>query len=312
MKYITTPYDGVESVEIPITSTTETKYYLPDLPQLKGKILHRIEFPTRVTNTPKNRTNISAAIRESYFTLITGNATVLHRLPSFFLAQYSDFPLPMDMFNIKIQDTERSYIEFSRTASLAVTQSILINFYYTLPKKPVKVVQSLANTMILNALSEPAITEKIYPLQIVIPTTTDLAIKFPNDEFLKNKCITRIRVFNTITPLKEMFFNPSLKSPDNKTIISETVGNKTFLNLRLRNGEKISNLPVSIINYEPYAIRDILFNNIEVDWPRSTIQIANATGLTAGEVIYLVFYYIEKTHNKHDTNNRNIRRNRNR
>jgi hypothetical protein len=317
MKHITTPYDGIESVEIPITSLTERKYYLPDLPQLKGKILNRIEFPMLVTNTPNNRVNISGGIRESYFTLITGNATVLNRIPSFVLTKMFftgdtyHYPVPIDFLNIPIQDIERSYIEFSKTSSLALNQSILINFYYTLPKKPVKMVQTLASTMVLNSISEPSVTEKIYPVQIEIPTTSDLILKFPNDEFLKNKCITRIRFYNSILPLTEIGFNPRLKAPDNKTIISETVGKKTFLNLRLINGERITNLPANLINYEPYAICDILFNNIQVDWPRSTIKIANSTGLTAGEVIYLVFYYTEKT-NKNDTNNRNIRRYRDR
>lgn len=308
MKKLVTPYDGVEMVEIPIKNTSETKYYLPDIPSLKGKIIKRIEIPHDVTTTPRNRTILSSTnLRASYITIISHKVTFVNRLPLFALIKFgTNNPSPMDLFDIDLEDTEQSYIEFSKGASLTTAESIFMNFYYINPSKK-KLIQRIPFIQQLKPyIFEKREIEKVYPVQIEIINTSETVFYLPNDEFLKNKCVTNIRLFAYTSPLTTAV---TLKTPDNKTMISDTIYKKSYLVLQLVNGQKINNLPCTLLLNEYFSQRRIFFNDVSIDWPKSYIKVANTTGLTANTCFYLVIYYKDKRNvNKYRTLRRNRKR----
>jgi hypothetical protein len=289
MNRLTEYYDGVESVEIFIKSTTDTKYYLPDIPGIKGKIIKRIIISHGTTTTPANRTILSDTnLRAAFITIINEKDTIIHRLPLYYLKrQFPTTPIANFIFNFVLTNTEKSYIEFSQSASLSTSESIFINFFYSNPvKKRLPVIPFLKQSLV-NSYLEKSTIERIYPLQVEITDTTKTILKFPDDEFLRNKKVTSIKLYADVSELVAA----TLRAPDDKIIIANTIFNKSFLNLQLKNGFKINDLPLSLITSEFNLENEILFNKLEIDWPRCFIKIANITSMVANTVFFFLIHY---------------------
>lgn len=292
MKKIQTCYDGIESVEIPLISTTDAKYYFPAIPALKGKILRRIEFPHDVTTTPNNRLILASNnFRSAYLTLVSDKKTILHRLPFILIMKYYEGSFEgTDFLDIEIEDMEQSYIEFSNSATLAITQSIFLNFYYTEKPKAINKPKNLfLKTDLMNNLMERDQPIKIYPLSLEITDITKKEIYFPDDNFLKGKRIAAIECYcdSSIVAVT------TPKNPANKSFISDTIYKKSYLVLEQTNRKKINLLPISLIAFETSYDKQIFFNDLQINWPKSYIKIANTTGLTINTIFYLLIHYYD-------------------
>lgn len=292
MKKIQTCFDGMESVEIPIISTSDSKYYFPAIPALKGKILRRIEFPHDITTTPSNRTILASNnFRSAYITLISNQKTILHRLPFMLIMKYYAEAFDgIDFLDTEIIDIEQSYIEFSNSSSLSTSQSIFLNLYYTEKPKPVRKPQNLfLKADLMTSLMEQDQLLQIYPLSLEIKDIAKKQIFFPDDNFLKGKRVAAIQCYcdSSLVALT------TPRNPANKSFISDTVFKQSFLVLEQTNGRKINNLPITHIAYECSYDKQIYFNNLLINWPKSYIQIANTTGLALNTVFYLLIHYYD-------------------
>lgn len=282
-------YDGVESVEIPIRSNTDTKYYLPNIPGLKGKIIKRISLANGLTHTPNNKTMISDAnLKLAFLTIVNEKDIVVHRFPMYMLHKEINYlPIITELFNFSLKDTEKCYVEFSNPSGLSVTESLFINFFYEKQASYRSKICPLLNKTIVDSALEKREVERIYPLQVEVTDVNKTSIYFPDDEFLRNKKVKSIQCFADVSEL----VSATLKSPDDKTIIANTIYKKSFLVLQLKNGLRISNLPLNMLTYDFWLDTEILFNNLMVDWPKSYIKIANKTDLVANTVFYFLIHY---------------------
>jgi hypothetical protein len=282
-------YDGVESVEIPIISTTDTKYYLPDIPAIKGKKIKRIEIAHGVTMTPGNRTILSDANAHSAFlTIVNEKDIVVHRIPLYFLLKhFVTWPIFNDIFDFVLTDTGKSYIEFSQSATPTIAESIFINFFYVKADTKKKVITPFLNESLTKSTLEKSQIERVYPLEVEIFDAAQTVFPFPDDDFLRNKKISGIKLYADVSELVVA----TLHAPSDKVIIANTIFKKSFLVLQLKNGLKINNLPLTLITSEFQLENEILFNQVEIDWPKSFIKIANATSLVANTVFYFLIHY---------------------
>jgi hypothetical protein len=289
MKRFNEYYDGVESVEIPIISTTDTKYYLPDIPAIKGKVIKRIQVPHSLTYTPGNRTMLSDAnIRSAFLTIVNDQEIICHRIPLYyFYKHFILYPILSDIFSFVLNDTEKCYIEFSQSASLLTTESIFLNFFYKKPESIKKLKLPLIQLALINMSLEENQNESIYPLEIEIFDDKQTVFPFPDDEFLRNKKAKSIQLYADVSEL----VSATLRAPDDKTIIADSVFKKSFLVLQLKNGLKINNLALNQLTFNFHLENDILFHDIEIDWPKSYIKIANNDSLVANTVFYLLIHY---------------------
>ena len=282
-------YDGVESVEIPIKSTTDTKYYFPNVPGLKGKIIKRIEVSKGLTMTPGNRTMISDAnLKLAFLTIVDDKNIIVHRIPLYFLQRLLSYlPVITDIFSFTLKDTEQSYIEFAQTSGLSTSESIFLNFFYNKTLTTRRTVTTLVNRNLIDSALDKSEIDRIYPIQVEINDATKTVFPFPNDEFLMNKKVRGIKLYADVSELVAV----TLHSPDDKTIIADTIYKKSFLVLQLKNGLKINNLPLNMITYDFWLDTEILFNDIEIDWPKSYIKVANNTSIVANTVFYFLINY---------------------
>jgi hypothetical protein len=289
MKRFNEYYDGVESVEIPIISTTDTKYYLPDIPAIKGKIIKRIQVPHGVTFTPGNRNMLSDTnVRSAFLTIVNEQEIICHRIPLYyFYKHFVIYPVLNDIFSFVLNDTEKCYIEFSQSAALLTTESIFLNFFYKKPESKKKLKYPLVNLSLIGSALEDNRIERIYPLEVEIFDDKQTVFPFPDDEFLRNKKVKSIQLYADVSEL----VSATLRAPDDKTIIADTVFKKSFLVLQLKNGLKINSLALNQLTFNFWLENDILFNDIEIDWPKSYIKVANNTGLVANTVFYLLIQY---------------------
>lgn len=284
METIKYKYDGCETVEIKIKSTSQQKYYLPDIPQIKGKIIKRIDIPFDILRTPNNRDDYDYDnVKVSYLTIVEKNNILVHRLPFYYLLQDSTITNPKAIFDFILTDTEKSYIEIAATDDLATDESIFLTFYYINPEREIK--KRRSDFFYKSFRKNEKI--KIYPLPIKVLDTTQTKIFLPDDEFLKTKRLVKIKLYANA----EVLIGSSIteKTPDSLDMVSFLIYRKAYIELKKQNGERLKNLPLVQVmdNYEP----EYFWNDLKIDWPNSFITIPNTDSLVQDEVFYLLIYY---------------------
>lgn len=266
MRFVNTPYDGVEFIEIPITSTTQRKFFFPVNEKLDGKIIRRIDLHAYSTClAPSNRAVISyAALVKGFLTIRPkGNDVTIYKYPLFYLlnntrsgghetsvTENMDYPVQWEL----------SFVEFAQTVSLSTAQSLVFIVYYQNPMR--KMISKQGIKYLLNPLLNLFIgREQLQTLKITatVDIPNKLIFNFPHDEKYENikvKAIRRTR---------------------------DDFSQKTYLVLRDKTGKEIINhLPGHYMESSQTDRAEILLNNLVIDWPKSYVKVTNATSLIAG------------------------------
>jgi hypothetical protein len=292
MRFVNTPYDGIEYLEIPITLATQRKFAFPLTERLDGKIIRRIDLVARPNGlTPSGRTVIANdKLVQGYLTIRPKNSVTLYKYPLFYILNSSgssgNETLTTEILNYQV-GWELSFVEFAQTVTLSTAQSLLFIIYY----------QDAARKSLINAglkyLVNPLVNlftgnEELYtiPIQVEIDNINKTQFNFSlleRFEHLKLKKIQLAEYSVTITP-------------DYKNnITSDTILRKSYLVLRDYKGKEIINhLPLYQTTYPQVERSEILLNNLEIDWPKSYVHVVNNASLVAGTVFFFILYYTKK------------------
>lgn len=292
MKFINTPYDGIEYLEIPITSATQFKYFFPIVERLDKKIIRRIDliyYPSQVT--VNNRSIVSdTVLANAYITIRPRNKTTVYQYPLFYLLNYwiTNSSFTSELFNYPIQ-WDISFIEFPPSTTLTPGQSLLFAVYYQ-ENSVQKIISYLGKKYIINPLLNLFLgTEKLFTLniQVKIDNTNKIQFNFPNDERLERANI------------KKIAFYPGSISPNFKTLINSlSLYLKAFLTLRDYDGNEIvKDLCLGCLVHDGARNErtEIFLNNLKIDFPKSYVKFANNTSLVANTELLFTIFYNERT-----------------
>ncbi|MBN2814844.1 MAG: hypothetical protein JXQ80_12255 [Bacteroidales bacterium] len=262
-------YDGVETVEF-LISDTRQKYFFPELPKLRNKLIRRIELSGSMHTTPLNYV-ISAEIADARITLVTKGTEIIKEYPLGYLnMDYSLYNRNTEFFN-HIFDLGKSYIFVPDPSTLVIGQGFIVTFYYQDAEK-VKFTKEL-----------PAL--KAEYIEAPVLNLTDNIIRFNNFRNIQDKKICYLSVFNT--------GGGTYTTPDGRTIVTLSNVLGSYVNLWSQDKEKVKDLPLGRL-LNAYPRRElILFRPAKFDWENSFIRIANPAYLTVGQVFYLPVFYLD-------------------
>jgi hypothetical protein len=291
MRFVNTPYDGIEYLEIPITSTSQRKFFFPVTERLDNKIIRRVDLYARASGlTPSGRNVIgNDKLVKGYLTVRPKQSVTIYKYPLFYLLNSSGSPgletLTTERLNYPVQ-WDLSFVEFAQTVTLSTSQSLLFIIYYQDASR--KTLVQLKQKYLVNPLLSLFIgNEQLSAIEV--QATIDDIIKtrfnFPHDEKYENIKIKMIK-----------YGGSGAITPQFKNIItSDVILRKSFLVLRdVRGKEIVNNLPLYYLATYQTDRCEILLHNLVIDWPKSYVQVPNNASLSAGTVFFFTLFYTRR------------------
>lgn len=133
--------DKFELVELQVQATaTASRYFFPDLPKLRAKMITAIESYTQGPFgmfAPSGNPIVTATIlNNSYLVFYTNGTQDLWRIPYITVNRTQDstgFPFVRNLFTMRPQSItwDKSYIELSQTPAFGQDSSFLLGVYYS-------------------------------------------------------------------------------------------------------------------------------------------------------------------------------------
>jgi len=268
MKRIT----NCETVEIKTTNTSTTKFYFDEYPNLRGKVIRRVDvhIVDDLTHSPTYRPVINNLVRnKSFLVLVSQGRDVVNRVHFLKLCPHLNGGLPI-LLNLVI-DFPKSYIEVGTIADLAAAESFVLTFYYLDP--------DFVNRIPVNT---PILIENI---EFLSSPTTISKFYFPDNENLRGKLIRSLHI-----PFQYQFICPT---GDNS--VNTTVMKYAYVTLVSKNREIVSKLPYLSFCYQIFPFQnEIKLGNVEIDFPKSFIEVPVTSGLVATEKFFFNIVYHDK------------------
>jgi len=268
MKRIT----NCETVEIKTTNTSTTKFYLEEYPNLRGKVIQRVDnhVVDLITKSPTNRSVVNATVfHKAFLVLVSQGCEIINRVPFSKLTPSSNGGLPI-MFN-HIIDFPKSFIEVGTIASLNSAESFLLTFYYSDP--------DFANRIPVNT------PIKVENIEFLSSPTTISKFYFPDNENLRGKLIQSLYI-----PSINQFICPTGDNSVNTKIMEYA-----YVTLVSKNREIVSKLPKRSFCHQAVPIgNQIVFANVEIDFPKSYVEVPTTGDLVATEKFFFNIVYHDK------------------
>jgi hypothetical protein len=131
--------DKFEFVELQVASgSTATRFFFPDLPKLRAKMITGLETYTSNVLSPAPSGNVvtpNTILDNAYLTLYTNGTQDIWRIPYFTLnrtqASTDPFVRDLSLFRPQIVTWDKSYIELGQTPTFAANSSFCIGVYYS-------------------------------------------------------------------------------------------------------------------------------------------------------------------------------------
>lgn len=287
MKFVNTPYDGVEIIEIPITSANIYKYYFPIVEKLDKKIIRRIDLVfLNSGKTPTNRDVIDKnRLVLGYMTIRPQNQITVNRLPLFYTINYAnntcfsyeifDYPIRFDL----------SFVEFAQSTTLSTSESLLFVIFYN-EKNKRKYVRLKDENLILNPLYKFYLGyDNVFTVnqEVIIDNIEKTKFYFNLDDRLDQG--SKIK--------KIEFLAYGTTSPTGRTLINSTsIYQKAFLTLRdYDNNEIVNKLPLNYLSKLVNQSCEILFNDLNIDFTKSYVELSNNSSLVLNTSFFFTIYY---------------------
>jgi len=259
--------DGCETIEIQI-SALKNKYFFRKSLNLRNKNILYVDFPgTELSPTGRDVINSSAQADAFLVLKNSEQEEFINRLP-FKLISRNTIDNYFPLLNRKI-DIERCYVEFSDTGDLTIGESIVVTFYY-------------GNVEKLSTVNEASYIENI---DVPIKTTAEQKFYFNELEKLRNKRVFLIQMLQ-------------IASVSGDTAITNTVRDMAYMTLFNRRGQIIVNR-ISIKGLQ-YAWLPFFFDDLNIDWARSFIEVPSTTGLVANSAFVFVLHCNERKRRNRD------------
>jgi hypothetical protein len=131
--------DKFEFVELQVTAgATATRYFFPDLPKLRAKMISGLETYTAAVLSPAPSGNVVAPntiLDNAYLTLYTNGTQDIWRIPYFTLnrtqAGSDPFVRSLSLFRPQQITWDKSYIELGQVPTFAANSSFCVGVYYS-------------------------------------------------------------------------------------------------------------------------------------------------------------------------------------
>ncbi len=265
-------FTSAETVEIKINSTNQTKFYFPELPNLRDKLIERIDtyYVSSISESPEDRALCNNTVMfKAFLVLVSKGNEVINRIPLnnilITATLFNSFPLNL------VIDYTKSYIEIANTASLSASESFIFTFYFNEREfiQPIR----------------PGSLMKIENIEILTSPTSIRRFHFPDNENLRNKIIKVIIYPDSIS---------TVLTPGGDSLVNITVFKKSYLVLVSRNKEIINKIPLYTLQKNRYDENRVAFNNIEIDFVKSYIEVSDTADLVATEKFFLNIFYFDK------------------
>jgi hypothetical protein len=287
MRFVNTPYDGIEYLEIPIISTSQRKFFFPVSERLDGKIIRRIDLYAKASGlTPSGRSVIgNDKLVKGYLTVRPKRSVTIYKYPLFYVLNSSGSQgletLTTEQLNYPVQ-WDLSFVEFAQTVTLSTSQSLLFIIYYQEPSRKTVAIQSIK--YLVNPLLNLFIGNEqlnAVPIEAAIDDVTKTRFNFPHDEKYENIKIKMIKYGGS------RVVTPQLKN----IITSDVILRKSYLVLRdLKGKEIVNNLPLYYLATYQTDRCEIILNNLMIDWPKSYVQVTSNASLSAGTVFFFTLF----------------------
>jgi len=259
----------IETVEVPTNSTTKTKFYFPELPNLRNKRILYIN-PIRNSEAQRGPSDLAVVSQtifcKSFLVLAAKNKEIINRIPlqNLLLIGKESFDLLFDL----IIDFPKSYIEVGSTAGLVATETFLFTFY--------------SNEQIKDEPEYRGIN--VENIEVETTPTTIHKFYFPDHENLRGKRIQFIEYINPIVT----------KTPSGDNLVNATSKGRSFLTLSEKGQEIVRKIPIYNILAGSLNSFRIALDNIEIDFPNSYFEVSNKDTLVAGEKYFLNVYFYDR------------------
>jgi len=268
---ITEIYDGIETVEFIVRDNTAGRYFFPDIPILRDKIIRRIDFNNLVYYEASGAQRIHYELFSfMYISLYTGNSEIL-KYPVSSLSAQEFWQKEVDILNQTI-NWGKSFVDIIPGGTPSATRGFSFTIYWQHANKPR-----------LNYSLPPNI--KTDYVEAIISDVTDPIVRITNFRNLINKKVWQIICF---IPYQETFY-----SPDGREIVGQSIIIKSFLNLYDKSEKIVNDFTLSKTNINQSASNLVLLRGLVIDWDKSYIKVSELTGLVAGTVFYLPVYYTD-------------------
>jgi len=259
----------VETIEVPTNSTTKTKFYFKEQPNLRNKrILHIHAMKAMyITHSPSNLPLVNSAVfNNAFLVLVSKGKEIINRIPLVILVPLYH-GLGAVLFDLII-DFPRSYIEIPSIANLSAEETFLFTFYCNDQVKKEPEYRSI----------------NIENIEVVTTPTTIQKFYFPDHENLRGKRIQFI----------EFIHADVNKTPSYDDVVNNNVIKRGYITLSEKGQEIIRQLPIYNIilnNVDGYRIP---FDNIEIDFPNSYFYVSDTINNIAGEKFFLNVYFYDR------------------
>ncbi len=268
-------FTSCETVEVVIDNASKTKFYFPELPNLRNKVIERIDTydSSMVSKTPSNRDVVNGGVIGNSFLVIVNNGNeVINRIPMRLLTPDKTF-INLFPFNYII-DYPKSYIEVGNVSSLTAGNAFVFTFYFK-EKEFSHIIKSGSNLKIENV-----------EVQI---NSSGTKYYFPDNENLRDKIIRKIE---TAYPIATNY------SPSGDALIDSPTLIKSFLVLNSRNKEIINRLPLYSLQENREIESMIVLDDICVDFTKSYVEVPAVLSST-DKYFFSIFYFDKSSGDEH-------------
>ncbi len=257
----------VETIEVPITSITQQRFYFGKRETLQDKIVVYciLNDGNDVSYSFNGRYPITGLVRfKAFLVLVSNDNVIINHYPLEYMINDYHMPIPVEIN--RIIDWEKSYVEVSNTDDLVLNSAIIFTFYCAEKLTPVPRGAGL----------------NIEPVEIITTPASLLKYKLPDNERLKGK---RIHHLGAIT------YNLT-KTPSGYDRASDQTA-FAFLTIVSNGNEIIRRLPLNHYQLQSFNGWKPIYDIIP-DLPNSYIELPTNEYNVAGEAFTLFFHYWDK------------------
>jgi len=238
----------IKLVEVPTNSAGKQKFYLPEVPDLRGKkIILALSIndasPDDSYKAPSGKVIINTAAFGVVSLTLADTLEKINAIPGAYIAIAGKLP----KFEI-VPDFAKCYFNFASTSGIVTTESIFV---------------------VLGSgefVDKTPIADFIENIQVAVNATTDTKHYFPDSDILRGKIVHNIKIAEVTM------------APDGQTGITTTARYNSYLNLVDTQGKLVvENLPLIAISPSIDMENRINLADIEIDWTKSFVQVSDTS-----------------------------------
>lgn len=268
------PIQSCYTFEFSPTNDIIQNIMLPDIHELRGKKIIRLDFHKNLSISPANKTVQN--LNSLYINLLEESGKYLYYNSSYKPFDPYDNYYNRELIN-KIFSFPKSFLREANPAILSPNKAYVMTAYYNDNK-----IKSLTN-------KQPI---KCQTIEVLLDDANKRSFNFPSNEtkIFKGK---KIRYINLYKPYKDFVSGNEVIAPSGK--LCNLDYSRNYLNIVDKTGKTVFyNLPVYMLESLYQRLNDrITLDDIEIDFEKTNIVYPSNSVIPANRVIVFQIYYTE-------------------